>query len=94
MCFQGVFVLNKESLYSLRKLLGRKLNLVLVLFRLTLTLGALLPPPGLGEGRFHLQKIAFLAHSDLQPARGAALCSHCRGERAGRAHLPPALTPG
>lgn len=48
MCFQGVFILNKESLYSLRKLLGRKLNLVLLLFRLTLTLAVLLPPPGLG----------------------------------------------
>lgn len=88
MCFQGVFVLNKESLYSLRKLLGRKLNLVLVLFRLTLTLGALLPPPGLGEGRFPLQKITFLVHSDLQAAPGAALCTHGRGEGAGRAHFP------
>lgn len=48
MCFQGVFTLNKESLYSLRKLLGRKLNLVLLLFRLTLTLAVLLCPPGLG----------------------------------------------
>lgn len=48
MCFQGVFILNKESLYSLRKSLGRKLNLILSLFRLTLTLAVLLLLPELG----------------------------------------------